>query len=275
MAKREKRTNNRQQENSNPILSEWNEMVRLTEEKKRNNERLVLQCVNFMPDIKYKNRKQKDLVKAIHSNKIIFVAGSAGSGKTIMVLKAALEILKDTTNQTDKILITKPIIEAAESIGFLPGSKEEKIDPYMHSFYANFKKLIGEIATQKLIMAEVIKPIPLAFMRGATFSNAIAILDESQNVTVTGLKLFISRLGEHSKLIVIGDIDQTDLKLKKGEKTGIEDAFERFKGIEGVAFIEFTEDDIVRNDILIDVMKRYKNRDFKLGNNENNENTNS
>jgi phosphate starvation-inducible PhoH-like protein len=215
---------------------------------------------SFFPNLKLKNEKQKQLINKIHENEITFISGPAGTGKTFIALKAALEVLKKNkeTNPLEHILITKPIVEAGESIGFLPGKVDEKIDPYMHSFESNFKKLIGGVSTKALFDNGIIKSVPLAYMRGATFSDAIAILDEAQNTTKTGLKLFISRKGEGSKLIIIGDTDQTDLKMRDGEKNALEDAFERFQGVKGVAFMRFTEDDIVRSTILIELMKRYK-----------------
>lgn len=232
-----------------------------TKESDNNQKYNIIKSIKFLPGIKMKNEKQKELIRKIHDNEIIFISGPAGTGKTFIALKAAIEVLINEKNEEiNQILITKPIVEAGESIGFLPGKVDEKIDPYMHSFESNFKKLIGENSTKAIIESNVVKSVPLAYMRGATFHNAIAILDEAQNTTKTGLKLFLSRKGEGSKLIIIGDIDQTDLKLKTGEENALEDAFRRFKGIKKLAFMEFTEDDIVRSSILIELMKRYKDK---------------
>lgn len=210
-------------------------------------------------DIKHKNAKQKELCKAIADNQITFVSGPAGTGKSMMALKTALELLK-MDNEYTQILLTKPIVEAGESIGFLPGDLNEKIDPYMNSFVGIFKKLIGPSKTKDFLNNQVIVSNPLAYLRGETFENCVAIIDEAQNTTVSGLKLWISRKGQTSKLIVLGDADQTDLYLRNGQKSGLEDAFERFQGVPGVGFIEFTEDEIVRSDILIEIMKRYKHK---------------
>lgn len=215
---------------------------------------------NFLPNINLKNEKQKQLMHKIHENSVTFAAGVAGCGKTFIALKAALEILKNQEKYgINKILITKPIIEAGgESIGFLPGDISEKVQPYMHSFESNFNKLIGKFHTKLLFENGIVKVVPLPYMRGETFDNCIVILDEAQNTTVTGLKLFLSRIGEKAKLLVLGDVDQTDLKLKNGEKSGLEDAFDRFKGIKGISFVSFDESDIVRSSILIEIMKKYK-----------------
>lgn len=219
----------------------------------------------FKVQSKFKNKKQKELFNKILDNRIVFVSGSAGTGKTYITLMAGLECIK--TNKVDQILITKPIVEASKSIGFLPGDLNEKISPYMFSFWANLNKLIGKTWSETLKGQETIKEVPINYMRGNTFGSedengnpkgVYCILDEAQNCTVNELKLFISRMGEGSKLIIMGDIDQTDLKLNRGEKSGLEDAFSRFKGIKGVDFIEFSDDDIVRDPLLIEIMKRYK-----------------
>lgn len=216
---------------------------------------------HFRKDIILKTEKQKEFMKAIHDNHIVFVSGSAGVGKTFCALKAALELLKNPNNPIDKIQITKPIVEAGqENIGFLPGDVNEKMNPYLQSFYGNLKQLIGGESAAMLVNQKVIDAVPLAYMRGDTFRNSVAILDEAQNTTITGLKLFISRIGENSKLIIMGDMDQTDLKLKNFEISGLEDAFDRFEGLPGVGFVKFSEDDIVRHSILIGLMKRYNKK---------------
>jgi len=176
---------------------------------------------------------------------------------TLLSLKTALELLK-IDNEYSQIILTKPIVEAGESIGFLPGDIDSKIDPYMDSFLGNFKKLVGSTKTKDFIQNDVVKYVPLAYLRGETFENSVAIIDEAQNTTVAGLKLWISRKGESSKLIIIGDTDQTDLYLRNGQRSGLDDAFNRFQGLPKIGFIQFTEDEIVRSGILIDVMKRYK-----------------
>lgn len=224
----------------------------------------ILKTIKFHPGIKLKNEKQKELIKKIHENEIIFVSGAAGTGKTFISLKAALECLYQQSETYNKILITKPIIEAGgESLGFLPGGIDSKIDPYMYSFESNFKDLIGPIQFKTLMDNDIIKTVPLPYMRGNTFKNCIAILDEAQNTTPKGMKLFISRKGKTAKLIILGDTDQSDLDLRRGEISGLTDAFQRFKDIPKIAFLEFTEDDIVRDDLLIHVMKRYSKQEEK------------
>ncbi len=228
-------------------------------QRKKVNISQELQKINFLPGTEMKTENQKKLIRKIHENQIIFVAGPAGVGKTFVAIKAALECLRLNDSPQSKMLITKPLVEGGDqNMGFLPGDIKEKIEPWMSSYESNIKKLVGEGTTQSLFNAGVIKSLAFPLIRGNTFDNAIAILDEGQNTTVGGMKLFLSRIGETSKIIVLGDIDQTDLKLKKDEKNGLEDAFERFKGVPGVSYMEFTEDDIVRSTILVELMKRYR-----------------
>ncbi len=225
---------------------------------------------NFKIRPKFKNQKQKELYDIILDNRITIIKGAAGTGKTFIALMAALECIKNKHDfNIEKIIITKPIVEASKSIGFLPGTIEDKISPYMYSFRANFKKIIGDEQTNALVTNNTIKEVPLNYIRGNTIGDVdsmdkavghFAILDEAQNATVKDVKLFISRLGEGSKMIIMGDDDQTDLKLDKGDKTGLEDAYSRFQNLKGVGFFEFTEDDIVRDPFLTDIMKRYKNQ---------------
>ena len=183
---------------------------------------------------------------------------------------AALECLKDRNANIAQIILTKPIVEitSQRGLGALPGELDEKTSPYYAHFYDNIIKLIGPNYLKTLKDNGFIKEVLSNFMRGMTFGQtssdgkaigAIAIIDESQNFTVHEIKTIISRMGENSKLVIMGDIDQVDLKLQRGEKCGLEDCFDRFQGILGIEFIEFTEDDIVRDPFLIEIMKRYKN----------------
>lgn len=230
-------------------------------EKKRAGINAELQKINFLPGIEMKNENQKKLIRKIKENQIIFVKGPAGVGKTFVAIKAALECLKENDAPYNKILITKPLVEGGDQkMGFLPGDADEKTEPWMKSYESNIKKLIGPGTASSLYTHGVVKSLVFPLIRGNTFDNSIAILDEGQNTTVGGMKLFLSRIGETSKIIVLGDVDQTDLKLRDGEKSGLEDSFNRFKEVQGVSYMEFTEDDIVRSKILIDLMKRYNKK---------------
>jgi phosphate starvation-inducible protein PhoH and related proteins len=224
---------------------------------------------NFRIVSKFKNAKQKDFYNKIldPNTRIVFVKGSAGTGKTYISMLAALECLKDRTINIDKILISKVIVPSGRDFGFLKGSLAEKTEPYFTSYWSNISKLIGTSWTTRLKAHGVIEEAVVNFMRGDTFGShdndgnpvgVVAIMDEAQNTTVAELKTFVSRMGENSKLIVMGDNDQIDIKLNKNDKSGLDDAFDRFKGIKGIEYVEFTEDDIVRDPFLIEIMKRYK-----------------
>jgi phosphate starvation-inducible PhoH-like protein len=221
---------------------------------------------------KFKNEKQKDLYSSILENRITFVKGSAGTGKTMISLMAALHCFKDDSININKIVLTKPYIQVLNgsgnsSTGFLKGTLAEKIEPYFDSFYSNLHKLIGKAYVNILKEKFFIEDKLINFIRGATFGEYDAdgkpvgwfvILDEAQNTSVSELKTFLSRMGENTKLVILGDSDQMDVKFKSNEINGLDDAFKRFENIDGIKFIEFNESDIVRDKFLIEIMKRYK-----------------
>lgn len=249
---KEKRSTKQQYEEE-----EIDSIMKTSEQREEDQRADIIKRISINKDIKYKNAKQKEFVKMIHEKQIVFVKGAAGTGKTFLALKAALEVMKMGTNGINKMMLTKPIVEAGERIGFLPGGIEEKTDPYMQSFIDNIYELIGKTLTRDLLACNAIQSVPLPYIRGNTFRKSISILDEAQNTTPIAMKLFISRIGQGSKMIIIGDSDQSDLFLRGNETHGLSDAFERFKNVGAVGFFEFTEDDIVRSDILIEMMKCY------------------
>ena len=224
----------------------------------------------FKINCKFKNKKQKEMFDTIMSNRITFVSGCAGTGKTLVALMAGLECIKSKEINISQIILTKQIVEITSQkngLGSLPGDIDSKTLPYYTHFYDNLIKIIGNESTNYLKQNGVIKETILNYLRGSTFGKytsdgrpigSFCIFDETQNTTMVEMKSFISRIGESSKMVILGDIDQTDLKLQKSEKSGLEDAMIRLKGIDGIGFIEFTEDDIVRDPFLIEIMKRYK-----------------
>jgi phosphate starvation-inducible PhoH-like protein len=227
-----------------------------------------LRSFQFKVNCKFKNKKQKELYNTIMSNRITFCSGAAGTGKTLISLMAALDCLKDKSRNIGQIVLTKPIVEIGKSLGAMPGDLNEKTLQYFTHFYDNLIKIIGSYQTGYLKENNFIKETVLNFVRGSTFGQynsngepigSFCIFDESQNCTVTEMKTFISRMGENSKLVILGDIDQIDFKFAKGEKCGLEDAIDRLKGVDGIGFFEFDESDIVRDPFLIEIMKRYKN----------------
>lgn len=231
------------------------------------NRKQQLQNFQFKINCTFKNKKQKELFKTILENRITFVKGAAGTGKTLISLMAGLECVKNKQYPIDRLILTKPIVEVSKSIGALPGDISEKTLSYYTHFYDNLTKLVGSEVTKYLKESGVIKESILNYLRGSTFGSydlqgnpigSFCIFDESQNCTITEMKTFISRIGENTKIVILGDLDQIDIKLDKGSKTGLEHAWEILQGVQNIGFVEFTEDDIVREPMLIEIMKRYK-----------------
>ena len=219
-----------------------------------------MKMLNF-DTLEYKNSAQKRFYNTISKKDITFCIGPAGCGKTYLSVHRALRELGDKDNSIDGIVIVKPLVEAAgEKIGFLPGDIEEKTAPFMMSFYYNIEQIIGKQRLKVLKESGVIEVIPMAYMRGITLSNKFVILDEAQNATPEQIKMFVTRIGEHSKYIISGDLEQSDIKKSA---SGLEDAIKRFAGVHGVGLSMFKEKDIVRHSLVRRLLKRYKD-DFKL-----------
>ena len=211
--------------------------------------------------LEFKNPAQKRFYKSISQKDITFCIGPAGCGKTYLSVHRALRELGEKDNSIDGIVIVKPLVEAAgEKIGFLPGDIEEKTLPFMMSFYYNMEQIIGKQRLKVLKESGVIEVIPMAYMRGITLSNKFVILDEAQNATPDQIKMFVTRIGEHSKYVISGDLEQSDIKKSA---SGLEDAIKRFAGVHGVGLSMFKEKDIVRHSLVRRLLKRYKD-DFKL-----------
>jgi len=227
------------------------------------NKRQVLKDIKMLnfDTLQYKRPAQKRFYETISKKDITFCIGPAGCGKTYLSVHRALRELGNKENHIDGIVIVKPLVEAAgEKIGFLPGDIEEKTAPWMMSFYYNMEQIIGKKRLQVLKDTGVIEVIPLAFMRGITLSNKFVILDEAQNATPEQIKMFVTRIGENSKYIITGDLEQSDIMK---HTSGLEDAIKRFAGVRGVGLSMFKEKDIVRHSLVKRLLKRYKD-DFVL-----------
>jgi len=222
------------------------------------NKRQALKDLNKLNfnELQYKNPAQKRFYKTISNKDITFGIGPAGCGKTYLSVHRALRELGDKQSKIDGIVIVKPLVEAAgEKIGFLPGDVEEKTAPFMMSFYYNMEQIVGKQRVEVLKESNTIQVIPLAFMRGITLANKFVILDEAQNATPEQIKMFVTRIGENSKYIITGDLEQSDIQK---HKSGLEDAIKRFAGIHGVGLASFKEKDVVRHSLVRRLLKRYK-----------------
>lgn len=214
---------------------------------------LILHGVNGK-SIYARSTNQKALVKAYEKNDLLFAVGPAGSGKTYTAIALAVRALKN--KEVRRIILSRPAVEAGEKLGFLPGDMKEKIDPYLQPLYDALQDMIPAAKLAEYMEKGVIQIAPLAFMRGRTLSDAVVILDEAQNTTALQLKMFLTRLGFGSKMVVTGDMTQIDLP--PTQKSGLRDAMERFKYIHEISIIEFNEKDIVRHPLVKQIVAAYK-----------------
>lgn len=201
-----------------------------------------------------KTLKQAEYIKCIEKKDLIFSIGSAGSGKTYLAVVYAVMLLKKGAIQ--KIILTRPAVEAGESLGFLPGDLKEKVDPYLRPLYDALYDMLGVEATNALIEKQILEIAPLAYMRGRTLENAIIILDEAQNATVEQLKMFLTRLGFNSKMIVTGDCSQVDLPQSK--RSGLRIAADILKDLREVGVIEFETFDVVRHPLVGKIIEKFE-----------------
>ena len=215
-----------------------------------------LKQLNF-DEMEFKNPAQKRFYNTITKKDVTFCIGPAGCGKTFLSVHRALRELGDKESKIDGIVSVKPLVEAdGEKIGFLPGDLEEKTAPWMMSFYYNMEQIIGKQRLRMLKEGGIVEVMPLAFMRGITLSNKFVILDEAQNATPEQIKMFVTRIGQDSKYIITGDLEQSDLR---NRTSGLEDAIKRFAGVTGVGLAQFKEKDIVRHPLVKKLLKRYHN----------------
>jgi phosphate starvation-inducible PhoH-like protein len=198
---------------------------------------------------------QTEYVKAISSNDLIFCTGPAGSGKTYLAVAMAVSMLK--RNEIRRIVLARPAVEAGEKLGFLPGDLFEKVNPYLRPLFDALGDMMNYDQIKRFMAEDIIEVIPLAFMRGQTLNDAIVILDEAQNTTMSQMLMFLTRLGHHSKMIVTGDDSQSDLA--NGRASGLADAKKRLSGIKNIHFIRLTKVDIVRHRLVQNIVKAYEN----------------
>jgi len=201
-----------------------------------------------------RTKKQKDYVKALKTNQIVMSLGPAGTGKTYLAVAVALTMLLE--KKVERIILSRPAVEAGERLGFLPGDMKEKIDPYLRPLYDSLQDLFDYDKIQRKIESGQIEIAPLAFMRGRTLKNSFAILDEAQNATQTQIKMFLTRIGENSKLVVNGDPSQIDLPNKN--QSGLIESQKILKGIREISIINFDHNDVIRHPLVTKIVEAYQ-----------------
>ena len=213
---------------------------------------LICHTINGRP-IKPKTVGQSEYINAIRNNMIVFGLGPAGTGKTYLAMAVAITAFKN--GEVERIILTRPAIEAGEKLGFLPGDLQSKVDPYLRPLYDALYQIMGVDSFNKNMEKGLIEVAPLAYMRGRTLDNAYIILDEAQNTTPAQMKMFLTRIGFGSKVIVTGDMTQKDLA--SNVKSGLEVALKVLKNIEGISFITLTSKDVVRHPLVMKIVQAY------------------
>jgi len=201
-----------------------------------------------------KTRNQKEYTDAIRQSEVVFGVGPAGTGKTYLAVAMAVDALN--RGEANRIILTRPVVEAGESLGFLPGDVMAKVDPYFKPLYDSLYEMLDPTKFQTHLERGIIEIAPLAFMRGRTLNDAFIILDEAQNTTPQQMKMFLTRLGFGSRIVVTGDVTQIDLP--QGKVSGLEDARSKLSGVEGVEFVNLGRDDIVRSELVMRIVDAYE-----------------
>ncbi len=204
--------------------------------------------------IKPRSANQQELIDAYERNDMVFAVGPAGTGKTYLSIALAVKALKEKTAK--KIILSRPAVEAGEKLGFLPGDMKDKIDPYLQPLYDALEDMLPQARLQDMMDKYQIQIAPLAFMRGRTLSDAVVILDEAQNTTPQQIRMFLTRMGWNTKMIITGDMTQIDLP--RGQKSGLREALSILGGVEGIGVVELTKKDIVRHKLVTRIVNAYE-----------------
>jgi phosphate starvation-inducible PhoH-like protein len=206
--------------------------------------------------IKSRSANQQALIDAFSNKDMVFAVGPAGTGKTYLSIALAVKALKEKTAK--KIILSRPAVEAGEKLGFLPGDMKDKIDPYLQPLYDALEDMIPQVKLQDMMDKHVIQIAPLAFMRGRTLSDAVVILDEAQNTSPAQIRMFLTRMGWNTKMIITGDLTQVDLP--HGVKSGLRDAIDTLKDIDDIAIVNFNDKDIVRHRLVTKIVNAFKEK---------------
>ena len=214
---------------------------------------VVVYSISGRP-IKSRSENQQRLIEAFEQNDMVFAVGPAGTGKTYLSIALAVKALKEKT--TKKIILSRPAVEAGEKLGFLPGDMKDKIDPYLQPLYDALEDMLPQVKLQDMMEKHVIQIAPLAFMRGRTLNDAVVILDEAQNTTPQQIRMFLTRMGWNTKMIITGDMTQIDLP--HSQKSGLVEALRILTGIEGIGVVKLTKKDIVRHRLVTRIVQAYE-----------------
>ncbi len=220
--------------------------------------------------IKSRSENQQKLIDAFEKDDMIFAVGPAGTGKTYLSIALAVKAMKE--KQAKKIILSRPAVEAGEKLGFLPGDMKDKIDPYLQPLYDALEDMIPAAKLQDMMDKHIIQIAPLAFMRGRTLSDAVVILDEAQNTTSAQIKMFLTRMGWNTKMIITGDMTQVDLP--RETQSGLREAMRILKGVEGISFVEMTKKDIVRHKLVTRIVNAFEAYERVKKENQNKDNNN-
>ncbi len=207
--------------------------------------------------IKCKTAGQLMYVQSANQNSLTLAIGPAGTGKTYLAIALAANAIRK--NEVDRLILTRPAVEAGEKLGFLPGDMSQKVDPYLRPLYDALYDIMGPDSVQRLTERNVLEIAPLAFMRGRTLSNSFIILDEAQNTTAEQMKMFLTRMGEHSRCIVTGDLTQIDLP--KGRESGLKEAETILRGIPDIGIVRLSQEDVVRNELVRRIVEAYERKE--------------
>lgn len=210
--------------------------------------------------IKARGEHQQQLIDDFHNNDMIFAVGPAGTGKTYLSIALAVKALKE--KQVKRIILSRPAVEAGEKLGFLPGDMKDKIDPYLQPLYDALEDMLPPVKLQDMMEKHVIQIAPLAFMRGRTLNDAVVILDEAQNTTTAQLRMFLTRMGWNSKMIITGDMTQIDLP--RAQQSGLKEALHILKGVKGIATVVLDQHDIVRHKLVTRIVNAYERHDANM-----------
>lgn len=211
--------------------------------------------------IKSRSENQQKLIDAYEKNDMVFAVGPAGTGKTYLSIALAVRALKDKVAK--KIILSRPAVEAGEKLGFLPGDMKDKIDPYLQPLYDSLEDMIPAVKLQDMMEKHIIQIAPLAFMRGRTLSDAIVILDEAQNTTSQQIRMFLTRMGTNTKMIITGDMTQIDLP--RDQRSGLKEALKILEGVEGIGVVNLGQKDIVRHKLVTRIVNAYEKYDKERG----------